>query len=782
MKVISIIRNILVRVGADIQPFSQGMTSAQTSLSHFSQGMTSATSSTRSSVSAMGSVLGKLGGIVAAAFAVNKMIEFGKESITLASNLNEVQNVVDVTFGAMSNQINAFSKTAITQFGISELSAKKYSSTLGAMFKSSGLGGQQITTMSEKMAGLTADMASFYNLDTDAAFEKIQSGLAGEVKPLRELGINMSVANIQAYALTQGITKSYEKMTQAEQVLLRYNYLLSVSKDAQGDFARTSSSWANQTRLLSQQWDIMKTTLGQGFINALTPLLTVINSVIAKLQVAATYFKSFTELVWGSAGAVSGVVMPATDATDGLDAIGTAADNTGASVKKAAAAIKGSLGSFDQLNTIGQNASAGADAVVGGVSDGVSLDGVQKVTTPKLDTSAFEGLKNILKPIKTYLAEVGDMFKNFWSNIQPALQPIIIFLEKVFKPVWDGLKQHIFIVFDTIKKVLGGALEAIQGIIEVFSGLLTGNWTMLWKGIQDTFEGAWTIIKATFTGFMDATQNYWKIFVGMISVEWETAWNAIQNFASGLWDSMKSIASKVWTSISTFFTSNWNSTKVNAIATWDGIKTSLSGVWNWLSSQASKVFIGIKTSITSSFSSIGNIVTSVWDGIKNSIKNSINSIIEVIDSFIRGINSVKITLPSVNIPLVGHVGGGTIGFPQIPEIPHLAEGTNDWRGGLTWVGERGPELVSLPKGAQVTPNNRLGLNAPPNSNSQSNDSLASTIASAVASAVVQALGSINGGNSGGDVVLKVGETEFGRVSIKSINAVHRQVGRTLLTV
>ena len=168
------------------------------------------------------------------------LVNFTKSSLELGSNLAEVQNVVDVTFGSMAEDINKFASTAITQLGLSETSAKQYASTMGAMLKSMGLSTSQALEMSKAITSLSADMASFYNLDNDAAFEKIRAGISGETEPLKALGINMSVANMEAYALSKGITKAYNSMSQSEQAILRYNYLLSVTADAQGDFVRTS--------------------------------------------------------------------------------------------------------------------------------------------------------------------------------------------------------------------------------------------------------------------------------------------------------------------------------------------------------------------------------------------------------------------------------------------------------------------------------------------------------------------------------------------------------------
>lgn len=213
-------------------------------------------------------------GIKAAGQAI---IEFSKESIELASDLDEVQNVVDVTFGEGAKTIDSWSQSLISSFGLSELKAKKYSSTMGAMLKSMGLTDSQVLTMSQDMTELAADMASFYNLEHDEAFEKIRAGISGETEPLKQLGINMSVANMEAYAMSQGITKSYNAMTQAEQALLRYNYLMSVTSDAQGDFARTSDSYANSLKQLQENLSQISAQFGADLISAITPAINTLN-------------------------------------------------------------------------------------------------------------------------------------------------------------------------------------------------------------------------------------------------------------------------------------------------------------------------------------------------------------------------------------------------------------------------------------------------------------------------------------------------------------------------
>lgn len=203
------------------------------------------------------------------------------ESIGLASDLVETQNVVDVTFEDSASTINKWAQDAQNAYGITETKAKQYSSTLGAMLKSMGIADDQVLQMSMDMTGLAADMASFYNLDNDTAFEKIRSGISGETEPLKALGINMSVANLDAFALEKGMNKAFDKMSQAEQATLRYQYLLEATKDAQGDFARTGDSFSNEMRKLQTNLDRIKTEFGKGLIGVVTPAIALLNNVLS---------------------------------------------------------------------------------------------------------------------------------------------------------------------------------------------------------------------------------------------------------------------------------------------------------------------------------------------------------------------------------------------------------------------------------------------------------------------------------------------------------------------
>ena len=247
------------------------------------QAVQAAQDTSSSITNAFGGMLKKVSFAAAAAKVGEKILEWGKAAVEAASDLQEVQNVVDVTFGSSASEIDRWAKEARTQFGLTETQAKKFASTIGATMKSSGMSGDEIVGMSENLAGLAADMASFYNMDFETAFQKIRSGISGETEPLKQLGINMSVANLEAYALTQGITKAFDQMSQAEQTQLRYQYLMQATADAQGDFARTTDGYANSMRTLETALDTVKTKLGKPFLDVVAGATNVVSEFINQL-------------------------------------------------------------------------------------------------------------------------------------------------------------------------------------------------------------------------------------------------------------------------------------------------------------------------------------------------------------------------------------------------------------------------------------------------------------------------------------------------------------------
>lgn len=306
----------------------------------------------------------KVGAIVASVLSIGAIVAFGKSCIDLGSDLAEVQNVVDVTFGSMSGRVNDFAKDAAKSFGLSEAMAKKYMGTYGAMAKSFGIVGNAGYEMSAAITGLTGDVASFYNLSQDEAYTKLKSIFTGETESLKDLGVVMTQTALDQYALNEGLGKTTAKMTEQEKVMLRYRFVMSQLSDASGDFTRTSNSWANQVRVLQLQFESLKATIGQGLINAFTPVITVINTILEKLQTLANYFRAFTAAIFGDAsGGGGGGVSGSMDSAAGSS--GQIADNMG-SAAGSAKELNRQLAKFDELNNLSSSQGSGGGGAGGG--------------------------------------------------------------------------------------------------------------------------------------------------------------------------------------------------------------------------------------------------------------------------------------------------------------------------------------------------------------------------------------------------------------------------------
>lgn len=494
-----------------------------------------ATSAVERQTEKIKSAFGKIGKAVAVAFSVTALISFGKSCIELGSALAEVQNVVDVTFGAMSETINHFARDALEQFGLSETSAKKYTSTLGAMLKSMGIATNQAAEMSMEMAGLAADMASFYNLENDAAFEKIRAGISGETEPLKQLGINMSVANMEAYALSQGITKAYNAMSQQEQAILRYNYLLSVTKDAQGDFARTSDGWANQVRVLTERFNALKAAIGQGLIAVLTPVIRVLNQLLAKILTVTDAFSNFIAKITGkntktttSVNEMGGALDSATDSAGSLSG---ATDKAGKSAKKAEEAFHG-LASFDEIHSLTKAAEdSGSDGSGGGGGGGASGGASGGALSESIVDAANEAdatLNPVLEKIWNRMKELAELFKKGFKaglgdvTLEP-LKQAIEGIKKSLKEIWTdpAVLQAANNFLNTWAYSLGQQAGAAASIgITIATNLLGGlnkyldqNKERIKQHIVSMFDISSEIVKIQ-GDFAQAAANIFSVFGG----------------------------------------------------------------------------------------------------------------------------------------------------------------------------------------------------------------------------------------------------------------------------
>lgn len=307
-----------------------------------------------------------------------QLINFGKQAMEISSDLTEVQNVVDVTFGDFKNKIEDLAKVSITDFGMSELTAKQISSRFQAMGTAMGFAQGEMADMSVNLTKLAADMASFYNVEQEDVARSMQSIFTGETEPLRKYGLDLTQATLQEWAHKQGIDAKMQSMSQMEKTMLRYQYVLANTGAAQGDFLRTSESWANQVRILKQNFEQLASVIGGVLINAFKPVVKAINSAMgAIIAFAKTISNALGQIFgWTYEESGGGFAQEFDNAAAGAgaieDATGGAADN----IKKMQAGLR----AFDELKVINmpdnnQGGSGGGGGGTGGAGGGAEAAG-----------------------------------------------------------------------------------------------------------------------------------------------------------------------------------------------------------------------------------------------------------------------------------------------------------------------------------------------------------------------------------------------------------------------
>ena len=423
------------------------------------------------------SALTKLAKLAATAFAVDKIIDFSKQAIQLGSDVAEVQNVVDVAFGDMSSDVDEFAQNAITNFGMSELAAKRTASTYMAMASNMGLSQAEAAEMSLTLTGLTGDVASFYNISQELADIKLKSVFTGETETLKDLGIVMTQANLETFALSQGITKSISAMSQAELVTLRYNFVLDQLSLASGDFIRTQDSWANQTRILSMQWQQFMSIIGEALIQVLLPVVQTLNRIVSALIDMANAFNAAITAIFGGANTeitqtqdnVGGVSSGIGDAVDNQNALTDATKETNKEQKK-------SIASFDEINKLTGNSASGSGGGTGGAAGG-GLSKIETITSDDIVESAAESkilklidrLKDAFSPLEdsfkksfAYVSEgvekLADVFRDMWNDIKSLGPPLYDWFNNEFM---DFLNQFIL----TAGNVVGGLLDSAAMVL-----------------------------------------------------------------------------------------------------------------------------------------------------------------------------------------------------------------------------------------------------------------------------------------------------------------------------
>jgi len=402
----------------------------------------------------------------------------GTAMAKFASDTEESRNKVDVVFGSMADSVKQFADEALNAYGLAEGSALQMASTFGAMATSMGLSEQQAASMSTSLTGLAADMASFYNVSTDVAQTSLQGVFTGETEALKKFGVVMTQTNLEEFAKKFG--KAYNEMSQGEKVMTRYAYVMNATKDAQGDFARTSDGTANSFRVFQESLKELAAAFGEQLLPIITPIVQAITKFVQLMSNLPAPIQKIIVVLGLLVAAIGPLILIVGTLMSSLGAIITQAPIIIAAFMGIIPVIKSTAVAFLELTAAAAPwlLIAAAVAAIGYAIyknwDDISA-GAQKMANNVKD--AFDSFIQKLNDVKT--------------NVQNAIPDIIDFFKQLPSKIVAALKEGVQKIKEEFNRMVQTAKESGQHFIDGFvKGIMdrVGKIVEAVKNVADTVK------------------------------------------------------------------------------------------------------------------------------------------------------------------------------------------------------------------------------------------------------------------------------------------------------
>ena len=412
------------------------------------------------------------------------IVAAGTASVKFASDLEESINKVEVAFGDNANEVLAWSETTLDQFGIAKGTALDMAATFGDMGTSMGLTTSEASNMSTSLSGLAGDLASFKNINISQALTALNGVFTGETESLKTLGIVMTETNLNAYALANGFGKTVSEMTEAEKVNLRYAYVMNATKNAHGDFARTSDGTANSLRVFQESLKELSATFGQNLLPVITPIIQKFTELVKKFGDLSPGAQKAIIVIAGLVAAIGPLLVIGGSIASGIGSLLTLFGTISgaiAVVTTGAAAATPAIGALATAFTVltGPIGLVIA-AVVGVIAIGVAL-------WKNWDT------------IKEKASQLGNWLGDKWQGIK----------EKTFE-TWNSMKEKTSQVWNSMKLKIEEHGGGIKGFISASAEANKQAWSNAFNIMDNATGGALGRMKEKVSNGLNGIKNFFS--------------------------------------------------------------------------------------------------------------------------------------------------------------------------------------------------------------------------------------------------------------------------------
>lgn len=588
---------------------------------------------TEQSGNRMVSALKKIGAAVVAAFAVDKIVDFGKSLVEASATVAAEQSAFEQIMGDYSDTAQQKMNEIADTTGMVSTRLTPYMTSMTAKFKGLGYDIDDATTLAQDGLSLAADAAAFWDKSLDDSMGALNSFINGSYEGGEAIGLFANDTQLASYAVKQGIvseTKEWANLDEAKKQATRLQYAqdMMAASGATGQAAKEADQYANVQANLTEKWRQFKAQIGEPILqNVAIPAMNKLSGVVDKASVAYQKCTKWISDHKKELEIAKGVLIGLTVAVGSFLLI----MNWGKIMATAKAAL---LGIKTAMLAVNAAMAANPIGLVISLIAGLVAGFIYLWNTSEEFRNFWIGL---WETIKTAASGVWEAIKGtalaFWDWIKTTAESVFNALntgwetvKSVATSIWDAISTACSTAWETIKNIVSVAIQFVGNIISFGVQLWLAPWIFIWENFGSYITSAWEFIKSVVSNAIDAVKNTLTTVTNTIKAVVLPIWEAIKNGINIVWETIKNLASTVWNGIKTVITNVVNDTKTVVTNVWNAIKSVTSSVFNAVKSVASSVWNSIKSVISSVVDSIKSVVSSVWNGIKSTTSSVFNSI------------------------------------------------------------------------------------------------------------------------------------------------------------
>lgn len=621
------------RLSSELKENKTKLTEAERAADKFDKTLDDVSDSSNDASNSMSDSFKKIGAAVTAYFAVDKVVNFGKQVVEAAANVSAEASAFEQIMGGYSDTAQKKMNEIADNTGMVASRLTPYMTSMTAKFKGLGFDIGEATDLASDGLNLAADAAAFWDMSLDDSMSHLNSFINGSYEGGEAIGLFANDTQMASYAVSQGLvkqTKDWASLDEATKQATRLEYAQNMMKasGAVGQAAKESSQYANVQANLNEKWRQFKAQIGEPLLeNVVNPAMQKLSGLVDK---ASTGFQDLQKWV-----SENKTLLSVLGGVIGAVAVGMTAYSIAQTAMTVASKLHTAATVAEKLAVLGLNGAMLTSPVTWIVAGIVALIAVFVILWNKCEgfrnfwINLWDKIKTAFAPVIEFVKSSFESFKEkLQTGIVPALQDLWAAIKEKVLPVlsliWDYVQIYIQPAFEWLKTGLGNIKIVFQTIFTVIKTIVS----TAFENIKTVITTVWNNIKIVISTVLDVIKNIIKLATSIIKGDWKGAWEAIKGIFSSIWNGIKGIVSNVWNAIKSIFSNNLNA-----------IKSSVSTVFN-----------GVKAVIQNTINGAKNIVKSGLNAIKNFF------------------SKLKLKFPSIKLPHFSIKGSFSLKPPSVPKL------------------------------------------------------------------------------------------------------------------